>query len=268
MNMRFLRFLLFGLILSGSVGTAAADDDIFANEGITSFQQSSDAWRREDAQQPLAGSAVQSPRNKGILKEIRNRVGDAALNNIENAEQIFCYEVGVRPNDYSGYTLDGMAVGGFCGVIKKEVRNIILDDLFKNDRNILFNVQEECVIRPRIVLRFVRGVDFTDVMFSSPCYSYAVYYGGQVNIFNTKPASKIIDTLIGSFMKNRVDFVSPALLEQLLPVGIPQTPAQKELVSKKPKPIRNWVSDTSKNSVESKPEKKEKKGWNNLNIGF
>lgn len=263
--MKFLRFLMLGLILTCAAGEAAADDDIFANEGITSFQQSSDAWRREDALQPAANTAVQTPKNKGILREISNRVGDAGLKNIENAEQIFCYEVGIRPSDYTGYTLDGMAVTGFCGVVKKEVRNIILDDLFKNDRNILFNVQEECVIRPRVVLRFVRGVDFTDVMFSSPCYSYAVYYGGQVNIFNTRPASKILDTLIASFMKNRVDFVSPALLEQLLPIGIPQTAAQKELVSNKPKPIRGWEKEKPKAAEAPKPEKK---GWNNLDIGF
>ena len=133
----------------------------------------------------------------------------------------------------------------------------------------MFNVQEECVIHPRVLLRFVRGVDFTDVMFSSPCYSFAVYYGGQVSIFNTKPAARMLDTLIASFMKNRVEFVSPALLEQLMPVGVPQNAAQRELVSNKPKVLRGWEKPNQENSVPQEPrETPKKKGWNNLDMGF
>lgn len=266
--MKFLRFLIMSLVIGG-IRPALADADIFANEGVTSFQKDTNSWRRDGVNQPVAQASDAAQGPKLVLKEIRNSVGEVALNNIENSEQIFCYELSARPTDYDGYTLDGMAVTGFCGVIKKEVRNIILEDLFKNDRNILFNVQEECVIRPRVMLRFVRGIDFTDVMFSSPCYSYAIYYGGQVNIFNTKPAAKILDTLIASFAKNRVDFISPALLEQLMPVGVPQTPEQRDLVSTKSKPVRNWEEKKLQPSAETaKPKTEKKKGWNDLDIGF
>ena len=136
---------------------------------------------------------------------------------------------------------------------------------FMNNKNVLFNVREECVIHPRIVLRFVKGIDATDVLLSSPCYSFTVYYPGSVNVFNAKPAAKVIDALINTLDKNQVDFVSPALLNQLLPVGVPQTKEQRDLVSKKPKAIKNWEV---KKHEEKPKEKTEPQGWNNLDLGF
>lgn len=244
-----------------TIASASADDDIFANEGVTSFQQNDNAWRRQQEQK----GNTQAQRPKKVLAEIRNAIGPVAWDNIANAEKIFCYEVDNRPEDYTGYTLDSMAVTGFCGVIKSEIKEQVLSQLFMNNKNVLFNVREECVIRPRIVLRFVKGVDATDVLLSSPCYSFTVYYPGSVNVFNAKPAANVIDALINTLDKNKVDFISPALLNQLLPVGVPQTKEQRELVSKKPKAIRNWAV---KKQEEKPKEKAEPQGWNNLDLGF
>lgn len=260
--MKFAWFGIWFLLLSVLIGSAQADDDIFSGEGVTSFQKSDDAWRRAEGNVPARSTAA--PVQKNVLPEIKQAIGGNAWNNIENSEQVFCYEVSSKPAEFSGYTLNSTAITGFCGVIKPEVKKIILNDLFKSNKNVLFNVREECVIRPRILLRFIRGIDATDVLLSSPCYSFTVYYSGTVSVFNAKPAARIIDTLIASFSKNHVDFVSPALLGQLLPVGVPQTPEQKELVSKRPKPIRNWAVDRPKEAA-LEPEKK---GWNNLNVGF
>lgn len=259
--MNYGKLLLFGLSFSLVITSVQADDDIFANEGVTSFQQEENAWRRNDGETVVV---QQEPQKKEVLPEILSAIGPVAWDNINNAEKIFCYEVASRPDEYDGYSIDSMAITGFCGVIKDEVKDIVLSDLFMNNKNVLFNVREECVIRPRIVLRFVKGIDATDILLSSPCYSFTVYYPGMVKVFNAKPAAKIIDTLINTLNKNRVDFISPALLDQLLPVGVPQTPEQKELVSKRPKPIRNWTAETPK---EETP-KPAKKGWNNLDLGF
>lgn len=255
------KLLLVALSFGVFVRPVLADDDIFANEGVTSFQQDENAWRRNDGNEANVkkASAV-----KEVLPDILTSIGPVAWDNIANAEKIFCYEVAVRPEEYDGYSIDSMALTGFCGVIKDEVKNIVLSDLFMNNKNVLFNVREECVIRPRVVLRFVKGVDATDVLLSSPCYSFTVYYPGTVKVFNAKPASKIIDTIINTLNKNRVEFVSPALLDQLLPVGVPQTAEQKELVSKRLKPIRKWAEDKPKEDG-TKPAQK---GWNNLNLGF
>lgn len=260
MNIKTL-FILCAMMLQ-LAPSVRADDDIFANEGVTSFQQSEDAWRRGNDN--AANVMEEKPSVPEILPEIKEVLGPVALNNLENPEKVFCYTVEPRPTEYNGYTLDGLAVTGFCGVLKKEVQDLILSDLFKNNKNVLFNVREECVIQPKIVLRFIKGVDATDILLSAPCYSFTVYYPGLVKVFNAKPASVILDALVSSLNKNKVDFISPALLDQLLPVGVPQTAEQRELVSKRAKPIRNWISEDKK---EEKP-KEEKKGWNNLDLGF
>lgn len=257
--MNLIKFLILGVFISAIPQVVNADDDIFANEGVTSFQQDKDAWRRTEENV----APVKKDAKLEILDEIKQDIGPVALDNINNAEKIFCYEVAARPSDYEGYSIDSMAITGFCGVIKDEVKKVILSELFMNDKNVLFNVREECVIRPRILLRFVKGVDATDVLLSSPCYSFTVYYPGMVKVFNAKPAAKVIDTLIATLNKNRVDFISPALLDQLLPVGVPQTAEQKELVSKRAKPIRSWAEDKPQEEPSAN-----KKGWNNLNLGF
>ncbi len=257
-----IKKLLLGVVSGCFVAfSATADDDIFANEGVTSFQQNNDAWRRQSGE--FASS--KSKQSKQVLAEIKNAIGAVAWANIANAEKIFCYEVDTIPDNYTGYTLDSMAVTGFCGVIKSEIKEQVLSQLFMNNKNVLFNVREECVIHPRIVLRFVKGIDATDVLLSSPCYSFTVYYPGSVNVFNAKPAAKVIDALINTLDKNQVDFVSPALLNQLLPVGVPQTKEQRDLVSKKPKAIKNWEV---KKHEEKPKEKTEPQGWNNLDLGF
>lgn len=255
------RFLILGLLMLQLLPAARADDDIFANEGVTSFQQDEDAWRRGGEKTPEENTAPAAPE---ILPEIKEAIGPIALNNLENAEKVFCYTVAPRPAEYDGYTLDGMAVTGFCGVIKDEVRELILHDLLMDSKNVLFNVREECVIRPKVILRFVKGIDATDILLSAPCHSFTIYYPGLVKVFNAKPAANVLDTIVSTMEKNKVDFISPALLDQLLPVGVPQTAEQRELVSKRAKPIRSWVDDSKK---EEAP-KTEKKGWNNLDLGF
>lgn len=252
--MKLFNVVFCSVCLLAAVGAVRADDDIFANEGVQSFQQDKDAWRRDVEEQK---------EEKTVLPEIRNAIGEDALNNIENAEQAFCYEVANKPDDYTGYMLNGMAVTGFCGVLNDELKKMVLNDLFMTRKNILFDVQEDCVIHPKVMLRFIRGVDSVDVLLSAPCYSFAVFYAGKVNVFNAKTASKVLDTLVSSFQKNRVDFVSPAILGQLLPVGVPQTPEQKALVSNTPKPIRNWDKNAPKE--EAKKDNKSS-GWNNLNF--
>lgn len=201
----------------------------------------------------------QNPEHTTILEEISSAIGPAALLNITDAEQIFCYQITTRPDNYTGYTLDGMAIVGFCGIINNELKTMITSELFMNPDNIIFDVTENCVIRPQVMLRFVRGVDATDVLLSSPCHAFAIFYGGKVNAFNAKPAAQIIDALITPLIRGKAEFASPALLNQLLPVGIAQTEEQKQLLNKKNEPIRNWVQAEEDAS-------KTKKGWNSLNL--
>lgn len=246
--MNWFKVLAFGCCLSISAFSGA-----FAqNDETVSFQSPTQAesWKPD-------------PANNTFLEEISSAIGQPAQYNITNAEQIFCYQITNRPENYTGYTLDGMAIVGFCGVINTQLKEMIVSELFMNPNNILFDVTEQCVIRPKIMLRFVRGVDHTDVLLSSPCHAFAIFYGGKVNAFNAKPAAPIIDALIDPLVRGKVDFASPALFNQLLPIGVAQTPEQKELLNKKNEPIRNWVKTQQEEEKASV-----KKGWNNLNLKF
>ena len=201
-------------------------------------------------------------RPENILPGISKAIGQSALQNITGAEQIFCYQITNKPENYNGYTLDGMAIAGFCGIINQDLKNMVITELFANPDSVLFDETEDCIIRPKIMLRFVRGVDTTDVLLSSPCHAFAIFYGGRINAFNAKPAAPIIDALVTPLLKSRVDFASPALFNQLLPVGIAQTEEQKELLNQKNAPIRNWL----KKQDEEDSSKPKTGGWNKVNL--
>ncbi|MBE6452016.1 MAG: hypothetical protein E7012_00805 [Alphaproteobacteria bacterium] len=193
-----------------------------------------------------------------ILEEIGSAIGPSALANISKAEQVFCYQVADRTPGYEGYTIDGFAITGFCGIIPEELKNIITTELFSNQDNILFDVTENCTIRPRIMLRFVRGIDNTDILLSSPCHSFTIFYAGKINTFNAKPASQVIDGLVNPLSQSHVEFSSPALFNQLMPVGLPQTKEQLEKFNSQGAPLRNW-EQTSSSTDEPKTQ-----GWNKL----
>ncbi len=192
-----------------------------------------------------------------LLDGIASAIGESAQKNILDSEQVFCYQIATPPENYKGYTLDGMAIVGFCGVIDGKLRNLIISELMGKTENILFNQFEDCMIRPQIMLRFMRGVDTTDVLMSSPCHALAFFYAGKVSTFNAKPASVVIDNLVRSLLKNKIDFVSPTLFNQMLPVGVAKTEEQKLLLDKKNTPFRRW--EQQKQDQENKL-----KGWNKL----
>lgn len=249
-----LRLLLILGIVFFQVKTAVAQGVLpEEKEGVQSFQQDRDAWRR-------SGQANEQT----FLPGIADSIGQDAVLNLSEAEQVFCYEVDTKTIEYTGYTIDGMAVTGFCGVLNNELKKLVLQELFMSPQNVVLNQAENCIIKPRIMLRFVRGIDNVDVLLSSPCYSFSVFYGGKIKTFNAKPASEVIDALINPLVKKSTKFISPALLNQLLPVGVAQTQEQKELVNKKVEPIRGWEAEKPV-TPESEPiAPKTGTGWNKL----
>lgn len=58
--------------------------------------------------------------------------------------------------------------------------------------------------------------------------------------FNFRPGAELVDAMVDAFKDLTVPFVSPALLNQLLPVGVPQTKEQQEIVKEQSGPIRKW----------------------------
>lgn len=219
-------------------------------EGVQSFQADKDSWRRQE------GKKAQ------ILQKVSDSLGQAALANITGAEQAFCYQVTTRPNNYSGYTINGVAITGFCGMLDKNLQETIKEQFYSTENNIDFINSEKCIIQPKLMIRWARGVDYTDMLISGPCYSYSIFYAGKVRTFNFRPGAEIINAMIKAFKEQTAPFVSPALLGQLLPIGVPQTQQQKEIVQEQSGPVRKWEQPQTQPS-----QPKQKKGWNNLNFG-
>ena len=74
-----------------------------------------------------------------------------------------------------------------------------------------------------------------------------------------KPAAEVITTIVNAFNASQAKFVSPALLNQLLPIGVAQTTEQKALLQQPAQVKNNWQTKTQ--DVNSQPKTQ---GWNNL----
>ena len=203
-------------------------------------------------------------RQQDIIPFIKSSIPETATYNLMNAEQIFCYHIAKRPKDYTGYTIDGMAVSGFCGELNTSTAATAYEALFTQSPNILTKVAD-CRIEPRIMLRFARGVDYTDVLLSSPCPSFTIFYAGRYKSFNIKQG--IIDDIIKQLENTNEAFNSPTLLKQTVANGKPATLSEEEMMAKKQKenaPIMNWKQKQDSAAQTEEPEAaadKPKAGW-------
>ncbi|MBQ8677641.1 MAG: hypothetical protein IJ529_04155 [Alphaproteobacteria bacterium] len=212
---------------------------------------------RQEAQSTAETTDRTTAAKPQILSRIAEEIGPWAFNNLNAPEQVFCYQVAMPPENYTGYTLDGLAVVGFCGVINQKIQDLVVRNLLGDEQSILFDKAEKCNIQPKIMLRYVRGVDSTDLMLSAPCYAAVVFYGGGAKIFNAKPAAATLDGIINPLINNKSEFVSPALFNQTLPIGVAKTEEQKMLLQKKNEPIRQWLQVQKEQAVKTS-------GWNKL----
>lgn len=246
-------FLALLLVLIPSLSLAQVE-----SEGVQSFAQPEGAWKR---------SEQEDAKKVNPLEIFTSQNGKIAIDNIVNAEQVFCYEIFPRNDEYEGYALNGFPIRGFCGVLGEQVRDMVGEYFLSTPTNVDFENAEQCVVQPKVVIRFIRGVDFTDMLISSPCHSFAIFYGGGLNVYNFKPGAEILDALVKALSGKHADFVSPALLNQLLPVGVVQNDQQRKIVNKRSEPIRKWEEKTQKEEEAAAVEKKKNEsGWNKLKM--
>ena len=207
-----------------------------------------------------------------IRSSLPKATSETALYNITHPEQVFCYHIIRKPKDFTGYTLNNFAVVDYCGELDMGTTSTTYEALFTQSPNII-TATAACTIEPKVMLRFVRGVDYTDVLLSSPCPSFTVFYAGRYTAFNIKQA--VIDDVISQFDSIRETFNSPGLLKKTVANGVPDTDKEAEEYEKKQKentPIMNWknnqpLEQNGINNVQSSSSQtKEKKGWGNLKL--
>ena len=277
--MKYFMLFLLSLSLSGINFAASAQevddlsidytetDDLNDSEVTVDFEEDDEKTEKNDDSEEFSDEdatektvVVQPVSNfrKGEMDpSIANRIKKAAaIENLMHPEQVFCYRVNNMPDGYTGYTLNGFALMSFCGVLNRNAIDVIIEQLFSRGENVSSNV-ENCRIKPQVILRFIRGIDSTDILLSSPCHSYTVFYATERQTFNLSPIAGSLDYLIGSFNNVATEFVSPALLGQLAASGVAQNDEQKALIENTRGPLRLWEQKKAQ-------ETQKKTGWNKL----
>ena len=102
--------------------------------------------------------------------------------------------------------------------------------LFTQSPNII-TTPAQCKIEPRLIVRFVRGVDYADVLLSSPCPSFTIFYGGKYKAFNIKLG--VIDDIIKQLSEKTEAFHSPALIKKTIANAEASSAEESEALEKK-----------------------------------
>lgn len=202
---------------------------------------------------------------KDIIPLIEDSILEAAAYNIHNPEQVFCYHVEKRKKGDEAYTIGNYKVVDYCGELDFDVLTTTYEALFTRSPNIITTVAK-CKIEPKVMLRFVRGVDYTDVLMSSPCPSFTVFYAGRYKSFNIKQG--IIDDLISQFENKREEFLSPALIKQTASNGKPESAEDAYKLEKEQKKIDEAMEAKSGDGTNNEPAPKIKKGWGKIKLNM
>lgn len=241
--------LLSILLIFSSVENIYAED-IFGNEDIGFGVETADGNIKNE--------------NK-LSSFLTTKLPSSMMRNIEKAEKVFCYKVGPMDPNHNGYLIDGFVVDGFCGELSSAGQSLIRETLLNN--NVIYsNTVDSCEIKPQIMLRYVYGTDHTDVLFSNPCPALIFFHGADVVPVNATPGKNILEKISTAYTGLTENYLSPALLDQLVGNGIIVTQAQKEAVRKQSSEENNkkkWGNEKTPSPAQQAQEPA-KTGWNKL----
>lgn len=253
-------FLLTAALICGTMQQVYAADDDF-EDGLGAGDLFAD-----EENDTVQNSKQEQQSTKTLSAFISSRIPASSAKNIENAEKVFCYTVDYAAADYTGYTIDDLAITGSCGELSNEGRNLIKDMVLNN--NLVFSTAKDaCNINPRILLRYINGIDSTDVLFSAPCHSISFFHGRDISTLNAAPGKNIVEQIVTTYSSLKDKFLSPALLGQMVPNGQVLTQDQKEMVRKinTSESPKKWNSGTaSAPAASSSDTQPTRKGWNKL----
>lgn len=216
----------------------------------------------------LAQQAADVPvetKSATISSFLSTRLPESATININKAEKVFCYTVDYAPADYNGYMIDGLAVKGSCGELSENGKQLIKESLLQNSAA-FSTALDNCQIAPKVMLRYVYGPDYTDVLLSAPCHSLTFFHGRDIMTVNAAPGAKIMEKIVEAYGKLEEKYLSPALLNQMVANGQITTQSQKEIVRKlspTEAPVKKWQKETPQKS-ESQAQQPSLKGWNRI----
>ena len=253
-----LKFLFFILAITFSCPNAKAD----VPPELQSFDFLENVLPKDEfgSVPSLNKTKLNKRMEKNIIPLIEEAVPESAIYNLQNAEQVFCYHVEKRPQSYKGYTLSNYKITDYCGELNFDVLTTTYEALFTRSPNIIAT-RSNCKIEPKVMLRFIRGIDSVDVLLSSPCPSFTIFYAGRYKSFNIKQG--IIDDIISQFEKPRTEFMSPSLVKQTVPIANIENADDSYKIEKNKKELEE-IND--KENLPDTTTKPQKSGWGNLKL--
>ena len=105
--MKTLFFLAFSILFGSLSHNANAADDIFGDT-----DESGDLFASDTANSLEDTKTKNEPTGKVLSAFISSRIPASSAKNIDNAEKVFCYTVDYAATDYTGYTIDDLAITG------------------------------------------------------------------------------------------------------------------------------------------------------------
>lgn len=201
-----------------------------------------------------------------ISSFLESRLPASMLTNIRRKEKIFCYVVDYAPPSYEGYMVNDMAIKGYCGELSTEGEKLISDAVLKNT-SLYSNNVDSCNVVPKFMLRYINGIDHTDILFSYPCPSLTFFHGHDIITINAAPGKEIVEKIVNAYVGLNEKFLSPALLGQIVGSGQVVTQDQKEIVrrmSPTEAPLKKWGAEEENNKVAQPSAAPKATGWNKL----
>lgn len=250
-------FSICALPLMAFAGMDDTPDTLLNVDGFSNILPIGD----DDDSMALSFSGEAKSYKENIIPFIKTSISETSASIISNPEQVFCYQVEKKLKDEKRYTLDGFAITGFCGELDKGAISTTYSALFTQSPNII-TTPSQCKIEPKLMIRFVRGVDYVDVLLSSPCPSFTVFYGGKYKAFNIKLG--IIDDIIKQLSEKTEAFHSPALLKKTIANAEASSAEESETLEKKQRENAVVKEEKEEKPQESAP----KSGWGNINLKF
>ena len=253
---KFYAIVLLSLLLGSNPALAGddpfelEDDDLFSGDGASDLNVGQNL--------PTVASSF-----------LNNQIPESAAKNIKKAEKVFCYTVEYAPAGYEGYTISDktLAVKGFCGELSQTGRELIKKSVLDNN-SLYSNSKDDCSVSPKIVLRYVYGTDYTDVLFSSPCHSLTFFHIGDViTTVNAAPGAAIIDQIVKAYEGLVEPYQSPALLGQMVGNGQALNQRDKEVLRRAAPteaPLKKWNTPQPAENTQPSNKQPAKSGWNKL----
>lgn len=189
------KLLLTCLLVSVLTASNAGAQMFYSSSYDSGFSKSS-STPEKPKNEPVEDT---DPETKDIPAPIKDRLRLDAVHVLAAPDEVYCYGIARKNPKNKTDTVSGYALNGECGTLNEEGLKAVQEKFFDlaSFEMSASKISSACVIKPRVMLRFRRGIDFVDAVVSGDkCPGIVYFYAGETKEFYAKPISEWMDTFI------------------------------------------------------------------------